>query len=75
MSPRAAQSIDDEDIRRRRKADADKAEHDAEAARRKLALDEGRWIDAAEVVKTWQRELSTIVANTETSVAKSVAAE
>jgi hypothetical protein len=36
------------DRARRAKADANRAEHDAEAARRKLALDAGRYVDAAE---------------------------
>lgn len=65
-SPRAAASSDDEDLRRRRKADADRAEHEAEAARRKLAVEEGRWVDAAEAAKVWGRELSTLLSKTET---------
>lgn len=66
-SPRsAAAAADDEDLRRRRKADADRAEHEAEQARRKLAVDEGRWIDAAETAKVWGRELAALIAKTET---------
>jgi hypothetical protein len=60
------QNTDDADLRRKRKADADRAEHDAEAARRKNALDEGRWIDAAEAAREWGRELARIRTETET---------
>src|SRR4051812_10129499 len=37
-------NVEDDDLRRRRKADADRAEHDAEAARRKLLVDEGKYV-------------------------------
>ena len=57
---------DDEDLRRRRKADADKAEYDAEAAKRKLAVEEGRWIDAAVAQKTWAAELAHALSDIET---------
>lgn len=76
QTPRAgAGQADDEDIRRRRKADADKAEHDAEGARRKLALDEGRWIDAAEAARVWGRELAKLTADTETFLFTTLARE
>lgn len=63
---RGGSNEDDDDLRRRRKADADKAEHDAEAARRKLAIDEGRWLDAADARREWSKELSALVSATET---------
>lgn len=65
-SPQSRGSPDeDDDIRRRRKADADRAEHEAEAARRRLAIDEGRWIDAAEAAKAWTREYANALAEFE----------
>lgn len=53
------------DLARRAKADADKAEHDAEAARRKLALDEGRYVLAEEAAATWTREMSKHISDTD----------
>jgi hypothetical protein len=64
---------DDEDLRRRRRADADKAEHDAEAARRRNAVDEGRWILADDAMRAWGKELSRLVADTETFLYQTVA--
>jgi hypothetical protein len=61
------------DLARRAKADADKAEHDAEAARRKLAVDEGRWMDATAASKEWSRGLSEIVAGFEVFLASTLA--
>jgi hypothetical protein len=58
-------TTEDEDLRRRRKADADKAEHDAETARRRNAVDEGRWIEAADAAKEWARELAQRLADFE----------
>lgn len=76
QSPRVgAGAGDDEDIRRRRRADADKAEHDAEAARRKLSIDEGRWVDAAEAARVWGRELAKLTADTETFLFTTLARE
>jgi hypothetical protein len=72
MLPAAA---DEEMLRRRRKADAEKAEHDAEAARRKLALDEGRWVDAAEALSTWTAKLAAIISETETYLTNTLARE
>ncbi len=63
---RAAAANDDEDLRRRRRADADKAEFDAEAARRKLAIDEGRWIDAAAAQREWAAALAKEISGFET---------
>lgn len=62
-----------DDLARRRRADADKAEHDAEAARRKLAQDEGRWVDAGEAQRAWARQLAHIVSETETFLATTLA--
>lgn len=62
----ASSSVDDEDIRRRRRADADKAEHDAEMARRRLAVDEGRWMEVAEARRVWNQQLAKIIGETET---------
>lgn len=76
QSPRAgAGQGDDEDIRRRRKADADRAEHDAEAARRKLAIDEGRWVSADEAARTFGRELARLTSDTETFLFTTLARE
>lgn len=71
----SAPASDDEMLRRRRKADAEKAEHDAEAARRKLAVDEGRWVDAAEAAHTWTATLAGIISETETFLTNSLARE
>ncbi|WP_050626692.1 hypothetical protein [Bradyrhizobium viridifuturi] len=60
-----AQSDRERDLARRAKADADRAEFDAEAARRKLSVDEGRWVDAAEVSRVYTRELATLLADIE----------
>jgi hypothetical protein len=56
------------DLARRAKADADKAEHDAEAARRKLALDEGRYVVAEDAAAAWGREMSKFVSEAETFI-------
>lgn len=75
-SPRAnLAAADDEDIRRRRKADADKAEHDAEAARRRNAVDEGRWMETAEAQRAWARELAKVISDVETFLASTLARE
>lgn len=76
LQPRST-TIDDEDLRRRRKADADRAEHEAEQARRRLAIDEGRYIVAEDAARAWGRELARLMSDTETflfsSLARSVA--
>lgn len=73
-SARAVQAaMDDEDVRRRRRADADKAEHDAEAARRRNAVDEGRWMDTAAAQREWARELARIISDIETFLASTLA--
>lgn len=68
-------SPDNEALRRRRQADAEKAEYEAEAARRKLAIDEGRWVDAAEAARTWAAEVARMVSETETFLTNALARE
>lgn len=58
--PVPATESEDDDLRRKRRADANRAEHDAEAARRRNAVEEGKWIDAAENAKVRNKELATI---------------
>jgi len=53
------------DLARRAKADADKAEHDAEAARRRLAVDEGRYVIAEDAAAAWGKEIAKILATIE----------
>jgi hypothetical protein len=55
----------EKDLARRAKADADKAEHDAEAARRRLALDEGRYVVAEEAAASFRREMARSISETE----------
>jgi hypothetical protein len=43
------------DMTRRARAEADKAEQEAIAARRKNDVEEGRWIDAEEAARAWGR--------------------
>lgn len=78
-SPRVGQGADivplapamserDLDMARRAKADADRAEHDAEAARRKLALDAGRYVDA----QAASAQMATIASKTVTIIETAV---
>lgn len=60
------EDLADDFVRRRRKADADRAEHEAEMARRKLAVDDGRWIDAAAAQRAWSAELAKLLAGVDT---------
>lgn len=55
----------EKDQARRAKADADRAEHDAEAARRKLALDEGKYVVAEEAAASFGREMAKFISETE----------
>lgn len=59
---------EDDDIRRRRKADADRAEQEAALSRLKTEREAKRWIDAAEARQAWGRELSELMINIETFV-------
>jgi hypothetical protein len=73
--PRAAEPVlvEDYDLRRRRKADADRAEEEAIAARRKNAVDEGRWLEKAAAAGTWMRELTKLLTGIETFLANTLA--
>jgi hypothetical protein len=62
-----------DDLARRRKADADRAEADAIAAQRKNAVDEGRWIEQAAAARTWARELSKLLSDIETFLGTTLA--
>lgn len=75
LRPGNAASSDDEDLRRRRKADADRAEHEAEQARRRLAIDEGRYIIAEDAARAWGRELARLMSDTETFLFSTLARE
>lgn len=68
LDPGAPPTPDDEDLRRRRKADADRAEHDAAMALLKRNREEGRWIDAEAAAQAWGKELAEIMTTTETFV-------
>lgn len=61
------------DLARRTKADADRAEHDAEAAKRRNALDEGKYLLAEEAARIWGRELAEFLAKADTFIANSLA--
>lgn len=60
------------DLARRAKADADRAEHDAEAARRKLLVDEGRYVLAEDAAREWGRELARLMSEIETFMASTL---
>lgn len=62
-----------DDIRRKRKADADAAELTAEAQRRKLLADEGRWIEASDAKRAWGAELTRLVTEVDTFVSNKLA--
>lgn len=74
-APRPAYTDDEENVRRKRKADADRAEEEAEAARRRNLVDAGRWIDAAEAKRVWTGEFARELAETETFLFGSLAEE
>lgn len=59
---------EDEDLRRRRKADADRAEREAEMAKLRTEREHGRWVDAAEAKRAWGKELSELMTEIETFV-------
>jgi hypothetical protein len=65
----------DDDLARRRRAEADLAELQAEHTRRKMAQDEGRWIEAAAAAKEWGRALTNIIGETETFIGSTLARE
>lgn len=63
------------DLARRAKADADSAEHEAEARRRKLAIDEGRFVLAEEAARTFGRELAEVFAKSDTFIGNRMSRE
>jgi len=58
---------------RRAKADADRAEYEAEAARRKLMVDEGRYVVAEDAARAWTRELTKLISDVETFLSTTLA--
>jgi hypothetical protein len=63
------------DLARRAKADADRAEHDAEAARRKLLVDEGKYVIAEDAARAWGRELAKLMSEIETFMSSTLSRE
>jgi hypothetical protein len=61
------------DLARRRKADADRAEHEAEGARRKLLVDEGRYVVAEDAAREWTRVLTKLISDIETFLSTTLA--
>jgi hypothetical protein len=61
------------DMARRSKADADRAEHEAEGARRKLLVDEGRYVVAEAAAREWRHELSKLISEIETFLSATLA--
>jgi hypothetical protein len=72
---RPAPAAEDEDLKRRRKADADRAEHEAESAKRKLLVDSGRYVVAADAAAAWGRESAKMVSDVETFMSTTLARE
>ena len=56
---------EDEDLRRRRRADADNAEHQAELSRLKREAAAGQWVEAAGVRKAFAKELAEFMTKVE----------
>lgn len=73
IAPRLVPSHDD--LARRRKADADRAEHEAEQKRRQLEVDAGRWVEAEAAKRAFARELAKVVSETETFLTATLARE
>ncbi|MEK9754327.1 MAG: hypothetical protein VW338_14125, partial [Rhodospirillaceae bacterium] len=65
----------DDSLVRRRRADAERATYEAEAARRRLAVDEGRWLDAAEARRAWAQELAKLITEIEVWLGNTLAHE
>ncbi|WP_375782894.1 hypothetical protein ACE10Z_23560 [Bradyrhizobium sp. Pha-3] len=63
------------DLARRTKADADSAELDLEIKRRKMAVDEGRYVEAAEATRSFGRELAKLSSEIETWLFSTLARE
>jgi hypothetical protein len=65
----------DDDLARRRRAEAERAEMEVEQTRRRMAADDGRWVEAAAAAKEWGRALTKIINDTETFVGSTLARE
>lgn len=63
------------DLARRTRADADRAELDLELARRKMAVDEGRYVLAEDAARSYGRELAKLLSETETFLFSTLARE
>ena len=68
LLPAPLASPGDEDLARRRRRKAEKAELDAEAAPRRMPADERRWIETGRTAKEWGRALTKIIVETETFI-------
>jgi hypothetical protein len=73
--PQPAQTDREADLARRTKADADRAELDLEMARRKMAVDEGRYVEASDAARSYGRELAKLLSETETFLFSTLARE
>lgn len=73
--PQPPQTDRENDLARRTRADADRAELDLELARRKMAVDEGRYVEAAEAARSYGRELAKLLSETETYLFSTLARE
>jgi hypothetical protein len=61
------------DLARRIKADADRAEYEAEVSRRRLLVDEGHYVVAEDTVREWGRELAKLIGEIETFLSTTLA--
>jgi hypothetical protein len=71
--PAATPLLPMSDLARRAKADADRAEYDAEEARRKLAVAQGKYVVAEDAARAWGRELVRFIAEIETFLSSTLA--
>lgn len=58
-------SLVDDDIRRKRKADADQAELNADRARRQAEADAGRWMETVAATLAWEKQLRSVIGTLE----------
>ncbi len=68
-------SADDHLTRRRVELDLERRELENAQARRRAAVDEGRWIAAADARQAWGQELTTVLAEVETFIGGVLARE
>jgi hypothetical protein len=61
------------DLARRAKADADRAEYEAEASRRRLLVDDGKYVVAEDAARAWVREMSKLISQIETFLSTTLA--